>query len=146
MPSFSFRQLFDSIFTRGADALALGGRVESCPPDGWRGPHTWRLPQSRRQRSEAIAVARLDFADALFDVRTQRAIETLDRIAVARSLNDLWNLRDTLFGLVSHRHDQGEATRRLAGLDRHFPRRGHRFSPTRHGLAGGRGHEPTSSL
>ena len=47
----------------------------------------------------------------------------LDRIAVTRSLHELWHLRGEVFDLVSLRHDQAEAERRLADLDRHFAKR-----------------------
>lgn len=129
MPTFSIRRLFDSVMPRSAERRASAGRIESCPPEGWRASRGWTAPLGQRRRHEAVASARLDFADALIDVRSQRAILTLERIAVARSLHDLWELRETVFALVSQRHDQAEADRRLAALDRHFPRRIHRFAP-----------------
>ena len=117
--------------------------VESYPPlafshrrawssrlGGWLGASGWRVsglevPRSfgRRARGEALAAARLDFADALIDVRTPGAATALDRIAVARSLHELWHFRAEVFSRVSRRHDQAEAARRLAELDRHFPKR-----------------------
>ena len=74
-------------------------------------------------KSEDLADARLDFSEALLDVRNKAAGAALDRIAVARSLHDLWHFREEVFSLVACRHDQVEAARRLAVLDRHFPRR-----------------------
>jgi len=76
-----------------------------------------------RVGGQALADARLDFADALIDLRSSTAAGTLDRIAVARSLHDLWNFREEVFALVAHRHDQREASTRLASLDRHFSAR-----------------------
>ena len=73
-----------------------------------------------RGRRDAIAAARLDFADALRDVRSAAASAALDRIAVARSLHALWHLRGEVFAHVSRRHDQAEAQRRIAALDVHF--------------------------
>lgn len=98
------------------------------------------FPRNERGRSrgfalarsgEVLADARLDFAEALFDLRTSAAIATLDRVAVARSLAELWDFREAIFSLVACRHDQGEASRRLASLDRHFPPRKRRsaFAP-----------------
>jgi len=60
-------------------------------------------------------------------VRTLDAADTLDRIAVTRSLHDLWHLRAEVFSHVSRRHGQLEATRRLADIDCHFRTRPRRF-------------------
>lgn len=81
---------------------------------------------ARRARTEALGAARLEFADALFDVRTNGAADTLDRIAITRSLHELWHFRSEVFSRVARRHDQAEAARRLALLDRHFARRSRR--------------------
>lgn len=92
-------------------------RAESRPPvlrDGWQG---------RPAKAVQLASARLDFADALIGVHNAAAASALDRIAIARSLHELWHLREEVFSLIACRFDQDEATRRLAGLDRHFPRR-----------------------
>ena len=42
-------------------------------------------------------------------MRTPRRPRSLDRIAVTRSLHELWHLRGEVFSLVSRRHDQAEA-------------------------------------
>ena len=72
---------------------------------------------------EALAAARLDFDEALGDIRTSAALEVRSRIAVARSLRELWHFREQVFSLVSCRHDQARAAGRLAELDLHFRRR-----------------------
>ncbi|MEO6363673.1 MAG: hypothetical protein ABIO71_10620 [Caldimonas sp.] len=97
------------------------------PRTGRGRPRRFALPRS----GEALADARLDFAEALFDLRTPLAVAALDRVAVARTLAELWDFREAIFSLVACRHDQGEASRRLASLDRHFPRRQRRaaFAP-----------------
>jgi len=96
----------------------------------WLAASGWRVSRTelastfgRRGRSDALAAARLDFAEALYDVRTPGAAEALDRIAVARSLHDLWHLREEVFSRIARHRDQAEAERRLGALDRHFPRR-----------------------
>jgi hypothetical protein len=71
-------------------------------------------------RNADLASARLDFADALADLHRPGAVDARSRIAVARSLYDLWHLREEVFSLVACRHDQAEAARRLARLDKHF--------------------------
>ncbi|HEY4957356.1 MAG TPA: hypothetical protein VII31_06030 [Caldimonas sp.] len=123
--------------------LTPGRSVESCPPlapahrppwssrlGSWLGASGWRVSGvdaapsfGRRARSEALAAARLDFAEALFDVRTAAVVVLLDRIAVTRSLHELWHLRSEIFARVARCHDQSEAARRLASLDRHFRKR-----------------------
>lgn len=88
----------------------------------------WRVAAAessfgRSGRGEKVAAARLDFADALFDIRTDAAADTLDRIAETRRMHELWHLRAEVFGRVALRHGQVEAERRLADLDVHFARR-----------------------
>ena len=129
-------------------APAPGRSVESCPPvamahrlpwssrlGNWLGASGWRVsgveaPPSfgRRARSDALTTARLDFAEALFDVRTAAAGALLDRIAVTRSLHELWHLRSEVFARVARCHDQSEAASRLAALDRHFRKRSSRVA------------------
>jgi hypothetical protein len=125
------------------EARGLARAAESCPPSmleahrawssrlgRWLGASVWLIasPEPRpmlghRRRSAALGAARLDFAEALYDVRTSASAELLDRIATTRSLRELWHLRDEVFGHVSRRHGQAEAQARLATLDGHFPRR-----------------------
>ena len=109
---------------------ALAPRAWSTRLSDWLGVSGWRVSRTdfvssfgQRGRLDALAAARLDFADALFDVHTVAAGATLDRIAATRSLHELWHLRGEVFDLVSLRHDQAEAGRRLRDLDRHFARR-----------------------
>jgi hypothetical protein len=121
---------------------ASGRGAEASPPPpsaqrpwssrlgDWLGASSWRVSgvdmpsaSGRRGRRDAVAAARLDFADALHDVRTPSATLALDRIAVMRSLHELWHCRGDVFDHVSRRHDQAEAGRRLAALDRHFAAR-----------------------
>ena len=121
MPLHSLHRWISSVFP----TPPRHGRAESCPPlarPGWHG---------RPSKAEHLANARLDFADALADVRNPHALSATDRIAIARSLHELWHLREEVFSLVACRHSQAEASRRLASLDRHFPRRTRRsgFAP-----------------
>jgi len=109
---------------------ALLPRAWSSRLSDWLGASGWRVSRvdgvssfGQRGRLDALAAARLDFADALFDIHTLAAGGALDRIAATRSLHELWHLRGEVFDLVSLRHDQGEAQRRLTELDRHFAKR-----------------------
>ena len=86
----------------------------------------WRVAAAESSsfgRGGQVAAARVDFAEALFDIRTDAAAATLDRIAATRRLHELWHLRAEVFGRVALRHGQVEAERRLAELDVHFARR-----------------------
>jgi hypothetical protein len=125
------------------EARGLARAPESCPPSSlgthrawssrlgrWLGASVWLIgsPEPRpmlghRRRSAALGAARLDFAEALYDVRTLASTALLDRIAITRSLHELWHLRGEVFAHVSRRHGQAEAQARLATLDGHFPRR-----------------------
>ena len=118
---------------RDAAAAGVSGRPWTSRLGEWLGASGWRvsradLPSASagRWRVDALAEARLDFAEALIDVRSTGAAAAIERIAVTRSLHELWHLRGEVFDAVSLRHDQAEASRRLAVLDRHFatpPRR-----------------------
>jgi hypothetical protein len=129
-------------FAEASGRAAPARPVESPPPQeaaprawsnrlsDWLGVSGWRVSRvdgassfGQRGRLDALATARLDFADALFDVHTVAASAALDRIAVTRSLHELWHLRGEVFDLVSLRHDQAAAEHRLQDLDRHFAKR-----------------------
>jgi len=105
-------------------------RIESCPPLARSRGLRWS-PQLKRGASPAdkLAVARLDFADALADVRNRASLDAQSRIAITRSLHELWHFREAVFSLVACRHDQAEAARRLARLNRHFTRHRSRLAP-----------------
>ncbi|HZV92323.1 MAG TPA: hypothetical protein VFF72_03845 [Caldimonas sp.] len=98
-------------------------RAESCPPLARPRHRPWPLRLGGRA-GRMLAAARLDFADALDDIRNAASLDAKTRIAVTRSLHELWHLREEVFSLVARRHDQSEASRRLARLNRHFLRRG----------------------
>ena len=110
------RTLFSS-FVPSTHESTTSRRIESCPPLAHARGANWTR---RFRRRDALPAARLDFADALFDVRSPAAYDLLSRIAVTRSLHELWHLREEVFSLVSCRHSQDEAASRLASLNRHF--------------------------
>ena len=124
MPAPDLKRLFNSFVP---SAIAADGsaapRSESLPPLVRRRTAAWVRRLGERSRGAALAAARLDFDEALGDIRTSAAINVRSRIAVARSLHELWHLREEVFSLVSCRHDQARAAGRLAELDLHFPRR-----------------------
>jgi len=133
----------------GARSPSTRSPIASVPPPSeerswpsrlgeWLMASGWRAASAGsssfgRGRGEAVADARLDFADALFDIRNDAAADTLDRIAETDRLHELWHLRTEVFDRVARRHGQLEAERRLAALDAHFARRAR---PTRSRRAG----------
>jgi len=137
------RSLFSSWLLSSSHAVARSpstrSPVASVPPPSeerswpsrfgeWLMASGWRVASAGsssfgRRRGRVVADARLDFADALFDIRNDAAADTLDRITATERLHELWHLRAEVFGRVAQRHGQVEATRRLAALDAHFARR-----------------------
>jgi len=122
MPAPALKRLL-STFLPSTAAEGSPSRSESVPPLTRRRTIAWVRRLGERMRSETLAAARLDFDEALGDIRTPAALDVRSRIAVARSLHDLWHFREAVFSLVACRHDQARAAGRLAELDLHFARR-----------------------
>jgi hypothetical protein len=131
MPLPPLRAILSSFLSSSAPESTVR-RVESCLPLARSRSLRW-APRLGRKRGtgDALASARLDFADALTDVRSRASLDAQSRIALARSLQELWHFREEVFSLVACRHDQAEAARRLARLNGHFTRNGSRsaFTP-----------------
>ncbi|MEO8524745.1 MAG: hypothetical protein ABI460_08510 [Caldimonas sp.] len=117
MPLPTLHRLLNSL-------LPSAPRAETCPPllRPYRSPWVRRLGFDRARR-EALAAARIDFVEAIRDLRTPAALDTKSSIVVARSMHELWHFRGQVFGLIACRHNQAEAARRVAKLDCHFARR-----------------------
>ena len=133
----------------GSDTRPTQQRVEVCPPASGRVARlpfsaSWRerlghwidtawpslLAATRQADSSKVILGavpfegvRYEFARSLSDIRTEQARDAVNRICGARSLHELWHLRLEVFNHVARQHDQAEATRRLALLNRHFPTR-----------------------
>ncbi len=123
MPLPLLRAILSSFLPSAAPESTVR-RAESCLPLARpRGGFRWPARFGRgRASGDRLATARLDFADALDDVRNRASLEIQSRIAVTRSLHELWHFREEVFSLVACRLDQAEATRRLVRLNRHFVR------------------------
>ena len=130
MPLPALQRLLSSFLPSTLPGASVA-RAETCPPLPWPQRSPW-MPRLgfERSRRQTLAAARFDFAQALGDLRTPDALDVQTRIAVARSLHELWHFREEVFSLVARRHDQAEAGRRLAELDRHFSRRARRSTST----------------
>ena len=126
MPLPALQRLLTSLLPAAAQD-SYAPRAETRPPVPERRRSSWarRFGFERSSRA-ALAAARVDFAEALRDLRTPEALDTKSRVVVARSLHELWHFREQVFSLVACRYNQAEAARRLAALDRHFARRARR--------------------
>jgi hypothetical protein len=135
MPLPSLSVILSSFLSSSAPESTVR-RVESCLPLARSREPRWT--RRFKRSGDALASARLDFADALADVRSNASLDAQSRIALARTLQELWHFREEVFSLVACRHDQAEATRRLAGLNHHFTRNGSRsaFTPLGNGGSG----------
>lgn len=64
-----------------------------------------------------------EFAAAIADVADEDADALRTRVRQALGARELWNLRPAVFNVLSLHRGEAEAQRRVARLDRHFPRR-----------------------
>ncbi len=69
----------------------------------------------------AVALARLEFLEALNGLPASACGDLPRRLEQARTLSDLWHLRPAVHGLLARHLDQAEAGCRLAELNHHFP-------------------------
>ena len=123
----------------------MHSRVEVCPPELWPSSLSWRgrmkrwsqrvvgniapwLPEQVRPVNR-LTMVKAEFGDSVSDLDSNGQASLLERIDRARSLRELWHLRSSVYGEVALALSQGEAERRLAGLNRHFPTRAPRSAP-----------------
>jgi hypothetical protein len=83
----------------------------------------WTEDDEEGTRGEWLARLRTEFVATLSDLDGDTTRDLEVRLHLCTGVRELWNLRPALFQLVSGQRGQAEAQRRLAGLDRHFPRR-----------------------
>ena len=88
----------------------------SGPDDPMRGSAHWPW---RRQAAD-LEATREAFRDVVSDLDRLATVGALERVRLARSMQQLWHLRAEMFSLVARHRDQAEAEQRLAELDRHF--------------------------
>jgi len=117
---------------------ASTGHVAVCPPETvyvtTPSSLDWlkRLAKPRgADPAQRLRAIRVEFAEALGDIPTQHASFLQHRVRCARSLRELWHLRSEMYSLIAVHHNQEEAERRLAPLNRFFPTRSPRsgFAP-----------------
>jgi hypothetical protein len=118
-------------------------RIEVCPPEllpdtpGWaRGLREWLAAGWQASAAAPLVElgaaspgatplweVRLEFVECLDDVGGRTVDDLAERLRRARSMRDLWHLREEVFSAISCHHDESEAHRRLARLNHHFPAR-----------------------
>ena len=137
MPNWMFRLIVCREQT--APSSCLPSRIEVCPPELWPSSLSWTgrlrrwLQRSPWVPAPARPMGRLaqvkeEFRLAVADL-PPRVLRGLDeQIERARSLREFWHLRSPLYNAVAVGLDQGEADRRVAMLNRHFPTRAPRTS------------------
>lgn len=101
----SLRQAPDSLWDRMIFWLKAPAPGQAAPP------------------SNRVPAIRVEFMRAVADVDGAEADSLRNRIALARSLRDLWHLRAEVFRVLGLAFNQREAQARLALLNRHFPTR-----------------------
>lgn len=123
----------------GPPSTLAHSRVEVCPPELWPSSLSWQgrfkrwrdrvlqqaapwLPAPARPVNR-LAMVKTEFRDSLHDLQDEPTQQLLERIERARSLREMWHLRSGVYNAVALALSQGEAERRLAGLNRHFPTR-----------------------
>ncbi len=118
---------------RSTLSMPTGQRVEVRPPslchapdNAWQRLMFWLLapaPQDAAPPLNRLPAVRDDFVTALADIDSFDGRVLSDRVAMARSLRELWHLRADVYRLVAISHNQAVADERLAELSRHFPTR-----------------------
>lgn len=101
----SLRQAPDSVWQRIVFWLMAPAPGEAAPP------------------SNRVPGIRVEFMRAVADIDGQEADRLRTRVALARSLRDLWHLRPEVYRIIGLGASEREAERRLMLLNRHFPRR-----------------------
>jgi hypothetical protein len=100
--------------------------LRQLPDSPWQRLLFWLLAPLPREASpplNRVPLVRVEFMRAVADVEGDEADGLRNRIALSRSLRELWHLRAELFRLIGVAFSQREAESRLATLNQHFPAR-----------------------
>ncbi len=100
--------------------------LRQAPESTWQRLLFWLLapaPADVAPPMNRVPAIRVEFMRSVADVDSDEADSLRNRIALARSLRELWHLRTEVFRVVGLAHSQREAEGRLALLNRHFPTR-----------------------
>jgi len=100
--------------------------LRQAPETAWRRMLFWLLapaPSDVAPPSNRVPAIRVEFMRAVADIELEEADSLRNRIALARSLRELWHLRPEVFRIIGVALNQREAETRLGLLNRHFPAR-----------------------
>jgi hypothetical protein len=99
------------------------GRLRAWLGSGFGQPEDPMLASTRSPglpHTADLEAAREAFRDVVSDLDRPATAGALERVRLARSLQQLWHLRAEMFSLVARHRSQAEAEQRLAELDRLF--------------------------
>jgi hypothetical protein len=100
--------------------------LRQAPASTWQRLLFWLLapaPGDAAPPMNRVPAIRVEFMRAVADIDSDEADQLRNRIALARSLRELWHLRAEVFRVVGLALSQREAEGRLGLLNRHFPTR-----------------------
>lgn len=119
-----------------ASSSRLRGEVKPpslrcAPASGWQRFWFWMTapsPMDAAPPTTELPAVRADFQACLEGANDNEARELARRIALARTLRELWHIRATLYSYLARHRSQSEAESRLQGLNHHFTGRMSRSS------------------
>jgi hypothetical protein len=100
--------------------------LRQSPDSTWQRIIFWLLAPAAHEAAppmNRVPLVRVEFMRALADIDGDDADLLRNRIALSRSLRELWHLRSDLFRVVAVAMSQSQAETRLDLLNRHFPTR-----------------------
>lgn len=100
--------------------------LRHAPASMWQRLVFWLMapaPQDAAPPLSRLPAVRADFIDCLADLDHDDARRLAERIALTRSLRELWHLRSDVYRVVALQRSQSEAEQRVARLNHHFPTR-----------------------
>ncbi len=101
------------------------------PASGWQRFWFWMTapsPMEAAPPTTELPAVRADFQSCLDGATDAEARDLGKRIALARTLRELWHIRASLYGYLARTRSQGEAEARLQALNHHFSGRFSRSS------------------
>jgi hypothetical protein len=108
--------------------------LRHAPSSLWQRLMFWLVAPAPHEASpplNRLPGVQREFMMALADIDPAVRGDLAKRIALARSLRELWHMRMDTYNLIAQQHCEWEAALRLAKLNRHFPTRAPRsgFTP-----------------
>jgi hypothetical protein len=98
--------------------------LRQAPDSAWQRVIFWLMAPGAHDAAppmNRVPLVRVEFMRSIADIDGDDADVLRNRIALSRSLRELWHLRSDLFRVVGVALSQSQAETRLAALNRHFP-------------------------